>query len=108
MADNITIEDHDVGGDNASLPENGPSNTGDTTQWNMLQQFQQQQNYLTMLYSQKISLLLQPNVNYGLKINPVDADNSVAPSPNPMSLSDSTPTKYPRVSKLYLHAAQST
>ena len=63
MADNSAIEDHDGGGANAYLPENGPSNTGATNQWNMLQQFQQQQNYLMMLYSQQISLFPQPYDN---------------------------------------------
>ena len=79
MADNSEIEDHDGGGSNASLPENGPSNTGSTTQCNMLKQFHQHQNYLMILYSQKISLLPQLNTNEFSTNENVDTDNYVDP-----------------------------
>ena len=98
MADNNAIEDHNGGGANTSLPSNGPSNTGATTQWNILQRFQQQQNYLMMLYSQKMSLLPHPNSNEGLTIITVYTDNYVSPATNLMSLSDLTHATHPHVS----------
>ena len=45
-----------------------------------------------------MSLLPHHNYDNGLTVNAVDTYNSVAPAPNPISLSDCTPTMHPRVS----------
>ena len=80
-----------------SLPENGPSNTGATTQWNMLQRSKQQHNYIMMIYSQKMSLLLQTNANDSLTMKYFNTDNYVAPAPNIMSLLARTTTTQPHL-----------